>query len=66
MLNQSPLFIDIIKGHTPEVFFIVNGHEHHMKYYFTDGIYPSWPMFMKDVHVLNKRSIDSSQLIKHR
>jgi hypothetical protein len=32
VLNQSPLFIDVIRGHTPEVCFTVNGHEHHMRY----------------------------------
>jgi hypothetical protein len=30
VLNQSLLFVDIIRGHTPKVSFIVNGHEHHM------------------------------------
>jgi hypothetical protein len=51
MLNQSPLFIDVIRGCTPEVSFTVNGCEHHMGYYLVDDIYPSWTMFMKDVHV---------------
>jgi hypothetical protein len=45
------LFIDVIRGHTPKVFFIVNGCEHHMGCYLTDGIYPSWPVFMKSVPV---------------
>jgi hypothetical protein len=45
------LFVDVIRGHTPEVSFIVNGHEHHMGYYLTDDIYPSWPVFMKGVPV---------------
>jgi hypothetical protein len=51
VLNQSPLFIDVIRGRTPEVSFTVNGHEHHMGYYLADGIYPSWPVFVKGVHV---------------
>jgi hypothetical protein len=50
VLNQSPLLIDVIRGHTHEVSFTVNGCEHHMGYYLTDGIYPSWPVFMKGVH----------------
>jgi hypothetical protein len=41
VLNQSPLFVDVIRGHTPKVSFIVNDREHHMRYYLTDGIYPS-------------------------
>jgi hypothetical protein len=30
VLNQSPLFIDIIRGHTPEVSFTVNSYKHHI------------------------------------
>jgi hypothetical protein len=41
VLNQSPLFVDIIRGHNPEVSFTVNGREHHMGYYLTYDIYPS-------------------------
>jgi hypothetical protein len=51
VLNQSPLFIDVIRGRTPEVSFTVNGREHHMGYYPTDGIYHSWPVFVKGVPV---------------
>jgi hypothetical protein len=51
VLNQSPLFIDVIRGHTPEVSFTANGCEHHMRYYLVDGIYLSWSMFMKGVLV---------------
>jgi hypothetical protein len=51
ILNQSPLFVDFIRGHTPEVYFTVNGREHHMGYYLTNGIYPSWLVFMKGVFV---------------
>jgi hypothetical protein len=58
VLNQSPLFIDVIRGCTPEVSFTVNGREHHMGYYLTDGIYPSWLVFVKGAPV--------PQLEKHR
>jgi hypothetical protein len=51
VVNQSPLFVDVIRGCTPEVSFIVNGREHHMRYYLTDGIYTSWPVFVKSVLV---------------
>jgi hypothetical protein len=44
VLNQSSLIVYVIRGHTAEVSFIINGREHHMGYYLTDGIYPSWPM----------------------
>jgi hypothetical protein len=43
------LFIDVIRGHTPEIYITVNGHEHHMRYYLANGIYPSWPVFVKGV-----------------
>jgi hypothetical protein len=51
VLNQSSLFIDVIRGRTPEVLFTVNSREHHMRYYLIDGIYPSWPVFVKGVTV---------------
>jgi hypothetical protein len=41
VLNQSSLSVDVIRGHTLEVSFTVNGREHHMKYYLTNGIYSS-------------------------
>jgi hypothetical protein len=47
VLNQSSLFIDVIRGRTPEVSFTVNSREHHMRYYLADGIYPSWSVFVK-------------------
>jgi hypothetical protein len=51
VLKQSPLFFDVIRGHTPKVSFTINWYEHHMGYYLADGIYPSWPVFMKGVLV---------------
>jgi hypothetical protein len=51
VLNQSPLFIDVIRGCTLKVSFIGNGREHHMRYYLIDDIYPSWPVFVKGVNV---------------
>jgi hypothetical protein len=38
VLNQSPLFIDVIRGRTPEVSFPVNGRGQHMRYYLIDEI----------------------------
>ena len=49
VLNQSPLFNDVLRGEAPIVNFTVNGHEYNRGYYLADGIYPSWPVFMKGV-----------------
>jgi hypothetical protein len=49
VLNQSSLFVDVIRWHTLEVTFTVNEIEHHMRYYLIDGIYPSLSVFMKGV-----------------
>jgi hypothetical protein len=51
VLNQSPLFVDVIRGSTLEVSFTINGRKHHMWYYLTDGIYPSWLVFVKGVPI---------------
>jgi hypothetical protein len=51
VLNQSSLFIIVVRWRTPEVSLTVNGREHHMRYYLTDGIYPFWSVFVKDVPV---------------
>ena len=49
VLNQSPLFKDVLQGQAPIVNFMVNGHEHNMGYYLADDIYPSWPVFIKGI-----------------
>ncbi|XP_051202538.2 uncharacterized protein [Lolium perenne] len=49
VLNQSPLFTDVLRGEAPVVNFTVNGHEYNYGYYLVDDIYPSWPVFMKGV-----------------
>jgi hypothetical protein len=49
VLNQSPLFNDVVDGYAPTVNFKVNNHDYYMGYYLADGIYPSWPVFMKQV-----------------
>jgi hypothetical protein len=58
VLNQSPLFIETIKGEAPRVQFYVNGRQYNTGYYLADGIYPEWAAFVK--------SINSPQLEKHK
>lgn len=58
VLNQSPLFIEAIKGEARRVQFSVNGSQYNTGYYLADGIYPEWAAFVK--------SINSPQLEKHK
>jgi hypothetical protein len=58
VLNQSPLFIEAIKGEAPRVQFSVNGNQYNTRYYVADGIYLEWAAFVK--------SINSPQLEKHK
>uniref|UniRef100_A0A0D3BB99 Uncharacterized protein n=1 Tax=Brassica oleracea var. oleracea TaxID=109376 RepID=A0A0D3BB99_BRAOL len=39
VLDRSPVFDDIIKGHALQVTYSVNGREYQLAYYLTDGIY---------------------------
>ncbi|XP_057808907.1 uncharacterized protein LOC131023386 [Salvia miltiorrhiza] len=58
VLDQSPVFDDILEGRAPKVNYIVNGRERNMGYYLTDSIYPQWAAFIK--------SIPAPQLRKHQ
>ncbi|KAL6844872.1 hypothetical protein ACP4OV_025531 [Aristida adscensionis] len=58
VLNQSPLFIEAIKGEAPRVQFSVNGRQYHTGYYLADGIYPEWAVFVK--------TVSAPQLEKHK
>ncbi|XP_057789832.1 uncharacterized protein LOC131006678 [Salvia miltiorrhiza] len=58
VLHRSPIFNDVLEGRAPKVNYVVNGHHYDMAYYLTDGIYPSWAVFVK--------SITSPQIRKHK
>nr|XP_043633566.1 uncharacterized protein LOC122604763 [Erigeron canadensis] len=47
VLNNSPLFREIIKERVPSSSFTVNGTHYRKGYYLADGIYPEWLMFVK-------------------
>ncbi|TVT97759.1 hypothetical protein EJB05_56980, partial [Eragrostis curvula] len=49
VLNQSPLFYEVLKGEAPNVQFSVNGNEYNTGYYLADGIYPEWGAFVKTI-----------------
>jgi hypothetical protein len=58
VLNQSPLFVQQLRGEGPQVQYIVNGRQYNTGYYLADGIYPEWAAFVK--------SIRSPQSEKHK
>lgn len=47
VINQSPIFNEILDGGAPQCNFIVNGTEYNMGYYLADGIYPEWATLVK-------------------
>jgi hypothetical protein len=51
VLNQSTLFLNELKGQAPRVQYTVNGNQHNIGYYFVDGIYPEWAVFMKSIRM---------------
>ncbi|KAK2353814.1 hypothetical protein QL285_091400 [Trifolium repens] len=51
VLNRSPVFDDVEQGKTPSVNFCVNQRSYDMTYYLADGIYPSYPTFVKSIRL---------------
>ncbi|XP_057779478.1 uncharacterized protein LOC130998059 [Salvia miltiorrhiza] len=47
ILNQSPLFSDVLDGTATPVLFEANQRYCQMSYYLCDGIYPEWRCFVK-------------------
>ncbi|XP_022041073.1 uncharacterized protein LOC110943644 [Helianthus annuus] len=47
VLQQSPLFLTERNGTAPKCPFYVNNHLYKRGYYLTDGIYPTWSVFVK-------------------
>uniref|UniRef100_A0A0D3ANL6 Nuclease HARBI1 n=1 Tax=Brassica oleracea var. oleracea TaxID=109376 RepID=A0A0D3ANL6_BRAOL len=49
VLDRLPVFDDVEQGITPRVIFFVNQRPYDMAYYLDDGIYPSYPTFVKSI-----------------
>jgi hypothetical protein len=47
VLNQSPLFNDVLNGVAPDMSFVVNNVQYKHGYYLVDGIYPDYPTLVK-------------------
>ena len=52
VMNHSPVFDDVEQGNTPRLNFFVNQRPYNMEYYLADGIYPSYPTFIKSIRLL--------------
>ncbi|GJV21585.1 ALP1-like protein [Tanacetum coccineum] len=50
VLDNSPLFDDLLDDLAPVVPYVVNGVEYRNGYYLADGIYPEWASFVKIIH----------------
>nr|GEX01273.1 hypothetical protein [Tanacetum cinerariifolium] len=51
VLDNSPLFDDLLDDLAPAVPYVVNGVEYRNGYYLADGIYPEWASFVKSFTV---------------
>ncbi|KAK2438830.1 hypothetical protein QL285_023564 [Trifolium repens] len=51
VLDRSPVFDDVEQGKTPSVNFCVNQRSYDMTYYLADGIYHSYPTFVKSIRL---------------
>ncbi|GKD43673.1 ALP1-like protein [Tanacetum coccineum] len=53
VLDNSPLFDDLINDTAPVLPYVVNGVGYEKGYYLADGIYPQWANFVKSFTVAN-------------
>ncbi|XP_021800329.1 uncharacterized protein LOC110744650 [Prunus avium] len=49
VLGQSPMFNDVLRGHSPHITYQINNTIYSSAYYLADGIYPRWMTFVKTI-----------------
>ncbi|XP_021828316.1 uncharacterized protein LOC110768776 [Prunus avium] len=49
VLGQSPVFNDVLRGHSPQITYQINNTVYSGAYYLADGIYPRWTTFVKTI-----------------
>ncbi|CAL8082036.1 unnamed protein product [Prunus armeniaca] len=49
VLDQSPVFNNVLRGQGPNITYQVNNTVYHTGYYLADDIYPSWTIFVKSI-----------------
>jgi hypothetical protein len=50
VLDNSPLFDDILANEASRAPYMINGHMYERDYYLADGIYPRWSTFVKSFY----------------
>ncbi|GKA26234.1 ALP1-like protein [Tanacetum coccineum] len=63
VLDNSPLFDDLLDDLAPVVPYVVNGVEYRNGYYLADGIYPEWASFVKSFTVATDPKHTSMQTV---